>query len=150
MLVFTFQLLQESSPFFGEGSPQPEEHVCLNLVTDKEWQRLFAVLTISGQPKRASEQGDQQQQQPPSTNIGGIACSSAGAASSSAAAANVEVAPATPSRREAGPQTVAAAAGGEVATPQRRSFLLTEFSRVQARLTPERAAPSQRSSAAWR
>lgn len=79
----------------------------LDLVPDgKEWQRLFAVLTISG----ADGEQQRRRQQPPGQP-------------------QQQVAPATPTRSEA-------SAGGPLSclTPVRRSFLAGEFSRVQAQL----------------
>lgn len=116
-----------------EDTPEPEEHVCLNLVTDKEWQRLFAVLTISGQ----SKQKEQQQ-------CASEADSSYNSAAAAVTAATVEVAPATPTRQEADMQASLSAACGSV-SPRRRSFLLREFTRVQARMTPERQQQHQQS-----
>lgn len=133
-------LLQAPAPQAAAETPPPQERVCLNLVTDKEWQRLFAVLTISGQPKRAGEYDSNQQQQ--QANADNTASGTSNTAATTAAA--VEVAPATPSRSETASQ--AAIVAPEAATPKRSSFLLTEFTRVQARLTPERQIHQQPSS----
>jgi hypothetical protein len=70
----------------------------------------------------------------------GAGTSAAAAAAAAAPAANV---PSTPTRREGETQAAAAAAAAvqdACVTPPsaRRSFLLGEFSRVQARFTPER------------
>lgn len=135
----SISLLQAPAPLAAAESLQPQEHVSLNLVTDKEWQRLFAVLTISGQPSRT---GESEQGCGSSADAG----SSASGTHSSALAvpASLEVAPATPARCETVPQVVPVAA--EATTPTRKSFLLSEFTRVQAQLTPDRDLTSRPSS----
>lgn len=120
------------------------ERVVLDLVTDKEWQRLFAVLTISTQDRRTGEREQQhepeQQQQlthqrsSRAWDSPTAAAPAAGAAAAAAGTSAAAAAPTTPARHE----SEQAAAAPEAVTPTRRSFLATEFSRVQARLTPER------------
>jgi hypothetical protein len=98
-------------------------------VPDREWARLFAVLSISGQrgsqePEAAHEQ-QQQQQRPP--------------------APMQDEAPSTPAR------VIEPSASPCAVTPTRLSFLASEFSRVQQRqrsVTPERLQRRQAAAAA--
>jgi hypothetical protein len=111
-----------------------KELLQLNLVADKEWQHLFAVLTISNQPKQCNEPHQQQpaqSQQSSQLHGKGSHLNSQSAGNNIAVSSHVQVAPSTPSRTDLCSHT--AAAGVEQPTPTRRSFLATEFSRVHSR-----------------
>lgn len=146
---------QAHTPPPADEDEEDGERATLDLVPDKEWQRLFAVLTLSGQPRSGPSSAQQQQQAPaaaqqqpaavrPNYSAGAStsAAAAAAAAPPAAAAAVAADAPSTPTRREGETQAAAAAAvHSGCVTPsaaRRGSFLLGEFSRVQARLTPEK------------
>lgn len=151
----------------AEEQPDSPRPVSLELIGDKEWQRLFAVLTLSDTAAgRASGAGGSEagQDQPGTAAAAGAA----GAAYSrsvgirshrlsralhvselptaAAAAAVVQEAPSTPARREGG----GGSAGCDVTPSRRSSFLAGEWQRVHQQRLSTPQAPQPPAAAAGR
>lgn len=150
------------APYEAAAAAGVEEHpkpVSLELIGDKEWQRLFAVLTLSDTAagRASSGAGSEAAQDQPgaaaaaddrSVGIRSHRLSRALHVSelptAAASAAVVQEAPSTPARREGGGSGSGSSAGCDV-TPSRRSgFLAGEWQRVhQQRLgTPPAPQPA--------
>lgn len=130
--------------------PDSPRAVTLELHADKEWQRMFAVLTISdsassrrsNSSNRTTAAAAEGRMGAASHRLADVLDGAPSTPSARAAATGplLQEAPSTPARMEGG---TSASQGADV-TPRRSSFLAGEFSRVQQlRSTPPRATDAE-------
>lgn len=147
----------------AEEHPDSPRPVSLELIGDKEWQRLFAVLTLSDTAagRASSQAGSEAAQDQPGAAAAAVDDRSVGIRShrlsralhvselptAAAAAAVVQEAPSTPARQEGGGGSGSSAGCG--VTPSRRSgFLAGEWQRVHLQRLGTPPAPQPAAAAA--